>query len=38
MAVDGNEDNKKWVLYGGPGAYFVGDFDGKQYTPETKIT
>ncbi|MHC4568020.1 MAG: hypothetical protein ACYTE3_19940 [Planctomycetota bacterium] len=38
LAVDGNEDNKKWVLCGGSGAYFVGDFDGKQYTPETKIT
>jgi len=38
LAVDGDEDNKKWVLYGGPGAYYVGDFDGKQYTPETGIT
>lgn len=38
LAVDGDEDNKKWVLYGGSGAYFVGDFDGKQYTPETKVT
>jgi sucrose-6-phosphate hydrolase SacC (GH32 family) len=38
LAVDGDEDNKKWVIYGGPGAYYVGDFDGKQYRPETEIT
>jgi sucrose-6-phosphate hydrolase SacC (GH32 family) len=37
LAVDGNEDDKKWILYGGSGAYLVGDFDGKRYTPETKI-
>jgi fructan beta-fructosidase len=37
LAVDGDEDNQKWVLYGGSGAYFVGDFDGRQYTPETEI-
>ena len=38
LAVDGDENNKKWIIYGGTGEYFVGDFDGKQYTPETKIT
>ncbi|MHC4456166.1 MAG: GH32 C-terminal domain-containing protein [Planctomycetota bacterium] len=38
LAVDGDEDNKKWIIYGGPGAYYVGDFDGKKYTPETEIT
>jgi len=38
LPVDGDEDNKKWIIYGGPGAYYVGDFDGKQYTPETEIT
>ncbi len=38
LAVDGDEDNKKWIIYGGSGAYYVGDFDGKHYTPETKIT
>jgi sucrose-6-phosphate hydrolase SacC (GH32 family) len=37
LAVDGDKDNKKWIIYGGPGAYYVGDFDGKQYTPESKI-
>jgi fructan beta-fructosidase len=38
LAVDGDQDNKKWIIYGGPGAYYVGDFDGKQYTPQTGIT
>jgi fructan beta-fructosidase len=39
LAVEGDENNnKKWIIYGGPGAYYVGDFDGKQYTPETEIT
>jgi sucrose-6-phosphate hydrolase SacC (GH32 family) len=34
LAVDGDEDNKKWIFYGGSGAYFIGDFDGSQYTHE----
>ena len=38
LAVDSDRDNKKWIIYGGPGAYYVGDFDGKQFTPETGIT
>jgi sucrose-6-phosphate hydrolase SacC (GH32 family) len=38
LAVDGDEDNKKWILYGGSGAYYVGDFDGKIFKPETEIT
>jgi len=38
LAVDGDEDNKKWIIYGGPGAYYVGDFDGKEFKPETGIT
>ncbi len=36
LTVDGNEHNKKWILYGGSGAYFVGAFDGKEFKPETK--
>ncbi|QEG37372.1 GH32 C-terminal domain-containing protein [Bythopirellula goksoeyrii] len=34
LAVDGDEDNKKWILYGGAGDYFIGDFDGSHYKPE----
>jgi len=38
LAVDGEKDNKKWIIYGGSGAYYVGDFDGRKFTPETPIT
>ncbi|MHC4116449.1 MAG: glycoside hydrolase family 32 protein [Planctomycetota bacterium] len=38
LAVDGDEDNKKWIIYGGSGAYYIGDFDGKEFKPETGIT
>ena len=32
LPVDGNESNKKWVLFGGTGDYFIGDFDGSKFT------
>ena len=35
LPVDGNENNKKWILYGGSGEYLVGDFDGKQFNSQT---
>jgi fructan beta-fructosidase len=38
LAVDSDKDNKKWIIYGGSGAYYVGDFDGRQFKPETGIT
>ena len=34
LPVDGDENNKKWVLYGAPTFYHIGDFDGSNYTPE----
>lgn len=37
LPVDGDEQNKKWILYGGSGAYFVGAFDGKEFKPETRV-
>jgi len=37
MPVDGDENNRKWVLYGAAGDYMIGDFDGKVFTPETEI-
>jgi len=37
LAVDGDQNNKKWIIYGGPGAYYIGDFDGKRFTAETEI-
>lgn len=35
LPVDGNEFNKKWVIYGAGGTYMLGDFDGHTFTPET---
>jgi sucrose-6-phosphate hydrolase SacC (GH32 family) len=36
LAVDGNEANKKWILYGAAGDYFIGDFDGSKFTPQAE--
>ncbi|MCA9424223.1 MAG: GH32 C-terminal domain-containing protein [Candidatus Omnitrophica bacterium] len=36
LPVDGNKSDKKWVLYGGSGDYMVGDFDGREFHPETE--
>ncbi len=36
LPVDNNVNNKKWVLYGADGAYFLGQFDGLKFTPETQ--
>jgi len=37
LPVDGDEGNKKWVLYGASGDYFVGEFDGREFTPDGDI-
>ena len=34
LPVDGNPDNKKWVMYGASGTYMIGEFDGYKFTPE----
>ena len=34
LAVDGEESNKKWVMYGASGTYMIGSFDGERFTPE----
>jgi len=34
LPVEGDEDKMKWVLYGAAGDYFVGEFDGKTFTPD----
>ncbi|MHC4133315.1 MAG: GH32 C-terminal domain-containing protein [Planctomycetota bacterium] len=36
LAVDGDENNKKWIHYGAHGEYLIGDFDGKKFTRETE--
>ncbi|MBN1456560.1 MAG: glycoside hydrolase family 32 protein, partial [Sedimentisphaerales bacterium] len=35
LSVDGDENNKKWVFYGASGDYYIGSFDGKEFTPQT---
>lgn len=35
LPVDGDKDNKKWVMYGASGTYMIGSFDGKKFTPES---
>ncbi len=34
IALDGKADAKKWVIYAADGAYQVGSFDGKAFTPD----
>lgn len=35
LAVDGNKNNMKWVMYGASGTYMIGSFDGKKFKPES---
>jgi sucrose-6-phosphate hydrolase SacC (GH32 family) len=35
LPVDGDPQNKKWVMYGVSGDYLIGDFNGKKFTPES---
>ena len=32
LSLDGDERNKKWVLFEANGSYWVGDFDGTTFT------
>ncbi|MBN1345210.1 MAG: GH32 C-terminal domain-containing protein [Phycisphaerae bacterium] len=34
LPVDGDDKNKKWVLYGAAGDYLLGRFDGKTFKPD----
>jgi sucrose-6-phosphate hydrolase SacC (GH32 family) len=36
LALDGDPENVKWVMYGAKGRYHIGSFDGKSFKPETK--
>ena len=35
LSVDGDPNNKKWVVYAADGAYAIGSFDGKQFITES---
>ena len=37
LPVDGDKNNTRWVLYGAKGDYFIGEFDGKKFTPDGEI-
>ena len=34
LGVDGNQQNKKWVMVAASGSYMIGSFDGAAFTPE----
>jgi sucrose-6-phosphate hydrolase SacC (GH32 family) len=36
LPIDGDKQNKKWILYGGSGNYVVGEFDGTKFIKETE--
>jgi fructan beta-fructosidase len=36
LALDGDPENVKWIMYGAKGQYHIGAFDGKTFEPETK--
>ncbi len=35
LPLDGDRNNTKWIMHGGSATYIIGNFDGKQFTPET---
>jgi sucrose-6-phosphate hydrolase SacC (GH32 family) len=35
LPVDGDPDNLKWVMYGVSGDYLIGDFNGREFFPES---
>ena len=35
LPVDGDENNKKWILYGASGEYLIGSFDGTHFKSQT---
>ena len=35
LAVEGNPNEKHWVMWGASGTYMIGKFDGKTFKPET---
>ena len=35
LAIDGDKNNTKWVVYGASGDYKIGSFDGETFVPES---
>jgi sucrose-6-phosphate hydrolase SacC (GH32 family) len=36
LALDGDPEKVKWIMYGARGRYHIGSFDGKTFEPETE--
>jgi sucrose-6-phosphate hydrolase SacC (GH32 family) len=36
LPVDGDRKNYKWVIYDGTFHYWIGDFDGERFQPQTE--
>lgn len=36
LAVDGDPENVKWILWGAAGVYSIGSFDGTTFVPEAE--
>ncbi len=36
LPIDGDKSKQKWVLYGMSGTYMIGEFDGREFKPETE--
>jgi hypothetical protein len=36
--LDGNREDRRWVLIDGNGAYSLGDFDGTRFVPHGEMT
>jgi len=37
LPIDGDKSNTRWILHGASGDYFIGDFDGREFKPETEV-
>ena len=37
LPINGNGENKKWVVYGVNGTYQIGSFNGTTFSPETEM-
>lgn len=37
LPLDGDPKNKKWLFFGANGDYVIGNFDGKNFKPETEV-
>lgn len=35
LPVDGDKSKTRWVMYGASGTYMLGDFNGKEFKPES---